>query len=87
MNSKMHKLFLTRCDMEESRQVSADDCQRCPRGSVVDGKSMVLCGGVAKFFVTPCFYEVRAAATVKDCMRCRYGTVGEDRIRVFCDRL
>ncbi|HIH00714.1 TPA: hypothetical protein HA259_01280 [Thermoplasmata archaeon] len=67
--------------------MNANDCQRCPSGSVVDGRSMVLCGGVAKFFVTPCFYDFRAAATVKDCLNCRFGAVAEDRIRVFCDRL
>jgi hypothetical protein len=87
MNPKMHKLFLTRCDVEESHQVNALECQRCPRGSVVDGRSMVICCGIAKFFVTPCFYDVRAAATVKDCVNGRFGTVGEDRLRVFCDRL
>jgi hypothetical protein len=87
MNPKMHKLFLTHCDMEESRQVSASDCQRCPRGSVVDERSMVICCGVVKFFVTPCFYDLRASASVKDCLKCRFGTVVEDRLRVLCDRL
>ena len=49
MNAKIHKLFLTRCDMHETRMVSATDCQRCPKGSVIDGRSRVVCAGETKF--------------------------------------
>jgi hypothetical protein len=87
MNPKIHKLFLTRCDLEESRQVSAADCMKCPMGSVVDGRSRVLCVGETKFFSTPCYYGMRSSATVHDCMACDYGAVGDDRLRVMCDRL
>lgn len=87
MNPKMHKLFLCRCDIGEPRQVSAADCQRCSRGSVIDGKTRVICMGETKFFVVPCYYDMRAAATVRDCVRCRFGTIGEDGLRVYCDRL
>jgi len=67
--------------------VSAADCQRCPNGSVVDGRSRVLCVGETKFFSTPCYFGMRASATVNDCLACRYGTVGADGLRVLCDRL
>jgi hypothetical protein len=87
MDSKMHKLFLTTCDLGEPRPVSARDCEGCPHGSVVDNKSRVICGGVTKFFVTPCYYDMRSAATVYDCEKCRFGRIGEDRIRVFCSRM
>jgi hypothetical protein len=87
MNAKIHKLFLTRCDMHETRMVSAADCQRCPKGSVIDGRSRVVCAGETKFFTTPCYFDMRASATVHDCTRCRFGTIGDDGLRVFCGRL
>ncbi|MFY9606890.1 MAG: hypothetical protein WAS24_09230 [Thermoplasmata archaeon] len=87
MTQKMHKLFLTTCDLGEQKPVGANDCERCPRGSVVDRKSRVICAGVTKFFVAPCFFDMRSAATVADCENCHWGEVGDDRIRVFCSRL
>jgi len=87
LNKQMHKLFTTTCDQDEPRQVSAIDCQECPRGSVVDNRSRVLCRGETKFFVTPCGYDMRSAATIDDCERCAYGEVGQDRLRVYCSRL
>ena len=87
MNAKVHKLFMTRCDMHETRMVSATDCQLCPKGSVIDGRSRVVCAGETKFFTTPCFFDMRASATVHDCTKCRFGTIGDDGLRVFCDRL
>ncbi len=87
MSQKMHKLFLTACDLGAERSVNASDCERCPHGSVVDGKSRVLCGGVTKFFVAPCYYDMRSAATINDCEKCSFGEVGQDRIRVFCSRI
>jgi hypothetical protein len=87
MTQKMHKLFLTTCDLGEERSVNASECESCPHGSVVDGKSRVICGGVTKFFYAPCCYEMRSAATIYDCAKCSFGEVGQDRIRVFCSRL
>lgn len=87
MSAKVHKLFLTRCDTHEMRMVSASECQRCPRGGVIDGGSRVLCAGETKFFTTPCCFEMRASATVHDCTKCRFGTIGDDGLRVFCGRL
>lgn len=88
MDAKMHKLFLTRCDvLPEGRMVSAADCSACPHGSVVDNRARVLCYGATKFFTVPCFYDMRASATVAECEGCHYGRVSEDRMRVFCDRL
>ncbi len=84
---KIHKLFLTTCDEGDARSVSAADCERCPRGSVVGGRRMVLCGGATKFFATPCYFGVRPSATLDDCDMCPHGEVGEDRMRVICDRL
>jgi len=86
MNPTVHKLFLTRCDLEESRQVSAVDCEKCSMGSVVDGRSRVLCAGVTKFFSTPCYHGMRSSATVGDCSACRFGAVGDDRLRVMCEK-
>jgi hypothetical protein len=86
MSKQMHKLFTTACDLAEPRQVSAVDCQKCPRGSVVDNRSRVLCSGETKFYMTPCCYDMRSAATVDDCERCPYGEIGQDRLRVFCSR-
>jgi hypothetical protein len=87
MSPKIHKLFITRCDLQEARQVCATDCQSCPRGSVIDGRSRVICSGETKFFTTPCYFDMRASATVHDCRKCPSGTVGQDGLRVFCDRL
>ncbi len=88
METKMHKLFLTRCDEPpEGRMVGSAECSACPHGSVVDNRSRVLCYGATKFFSVPCFYDMKASATVADCEACRYGTVSEDRMRVFCDRI
>ena len=88
METKMHKLFLTRCDERpEGRMVGSAECSACPHGSVVDNRSRVLCYGATKFFSVPCFYDMKASATVADCEACRYGTVSEDRMRVFCDRI
>lgn len=87
MNAKVHKLFQLRCEMHETRLVSAIDCQRCPRGSVIDSKSRVICAGETKFFTTPCYFDMRASATVHDCSKCRFGIVGDDGLRVFCERL
>jgi len=87
MTQKMHKLFLTTCDLGEARSVNASECESCPHGSVVDGKSRVVCGGVTKFFYAPCCYEMRSAATIHDCAKCEFGEVGQDRIRVFCSRM
>jgi len=87
MTQKMHKLFLTTCDLGEPRSVPADECERCPHGSVVDRKSRVICDGATKFFYAPCYYDMRSAATVYDCEKCRWGEVGADRTRVFCSRL
>jgi hypothetical protein len=87
MTQKMHKLFLTTCDLGEPRSVGADECERCPHGSVVDRKSRVICAGTTKFFLAPCYYDMRSAATVYDCEKCNWGEVGADRTRVFCSRL
>lgn len=87
MTQTQHKLFLTTCDIGEPRPVSAVDCSNCPRGSVVDNRTRVLCQGGTKFFVTPCFFDMRAAATVNECEACRFGEIGEDRLRVYCSRL
>ena len=87
MSPKMHKLFLASCDLQENRRVSAADCESCPSGSVVDGRTRVICQGETKFFVTPCYYDMRASATVQDCTKCRFGNVGVDGLRVLCDRL
>jgi hypothetical protein len=87
MTGKIHKLFLTTCDGSAPRPVSAVECERCPRGSVVGNRSMVLCGGETKFFTTPCYFGMRPSATLDDCVECVHGEVGDDRLRVFCDRL
>jgi hypothetical protein len=87
MSPTMHKLFLTTCDLGEARSVNANDCANCSHGTVIDGKSRVVCDGVTKFFVAPCCYEMRSAATIHDCSKCRFGEVGQDRIRVFCSRM
>jgi len=87
MSQKMHKLFLTTCDVGEPRSVTATDCIRCGKGTVIDNKTRVICGGATKFFVTPCFFDMRASATVQDCEECKFGDVGDDRLRVFCSRL
>jgi len=87
MTQKMHKLFQTTCDLGEPRSVGANECERCPHGSVVDRKSRVICAGTTKFFLAPCYYDMRSAATVYDCEKCRWGEVGDDRTRVFCSRL
>lgn len=87
MSPKVHKLFLTRCDLEGSRRVSAIDCERCPYGSVVDGRSRVICAGQTKFFMTPCYNGMRSSATAQDCRDCRFGEVGVDGLRVLCDRI
>ncbi len=86
MTPKVHKLFLTRCSLEEPRQVSASDCERCPIGSVVDRRSRVLCDGATKFFSTPCYHGMRSSATVVDCTACRHGSVSDDRLRVLCEK-
>ncbi len=87
MTQKMHKMFLAMCDLREARSVNASECGSCPHGSVVDGKSRVICDGVTKFFVAPCFNEMRSAATIYDCAKCEFGEVGDDRMRVFCSRM
>jgi hypothetical protein len=87
MSRIQHKLFLATCDIGEPHPVSAADCSRCPRGSVVDNKTRVICDGQTKFFLAPCLYDMRAAATVLECEKCRFGEVGEDRLRVYCSRL
>ena len=87
MSQKMHKLFLTTCDLAEPKSVTASDCEKCDHGSVVDNKSRVICQGATKFFVTPCYYDMRAAATVYDCEKCPFGDIGDDRLRVFCSRI
>jgi hypothetical protein len=88
MSAKMHKLFVTRCDIRpDMPTVSAVECSACPHGSVVDGRSRVLCYGVTKFFTVPCCYDMRAGATLADCEKCPHGEVSTDRLRVFCDRL
>lgn len=88
MDAKMHKLFLTRCDVRpEGRMVSAAECNSCAHGSVVDNSARVLCYGVTKFFMVPCFYDMRASATVADCEACSHGKVSDDRMRVFCSRM
>ncbi len=87
MSQKVHKLFLTTCDLGERRSVTATDCARCGRGMVIDNKSRVICRGTMKFFVTPCYFDLRASATVHDCEECKFGEVGEDRLRVICSRL
>lgn len=86
MNKQMHKLFLAKCDFDEPRQVSATECLKCPRGTVVDNMSKVICSGETKFFMALCLYDMRSAATVDDCEKCAYGLVGQDRLRVFCSR-
>lgn len=88
METKMHKLFLTRCDERpEGRMVNAAECNACPHGSVVDNNSRVLCYGVTKFFSVPCYYDMKAAATVGECDACPWGVVSDDRARVFCNRI
>ncbi len=87
MTGKIHKLFLTNCTMGAPRSVSAEDCERCSHGSVVDGRSRVLCGGGTKFFTTPCYFGTRPSATVMDCDECVHGEIGGDRLRVYCNRL
>jgi len=85
MAQQIHKLFLARCDrLGEPKMVSASDCERCPRGSVIDRKTRVICEGETKFFLAPCFNDMRAAATVIDCENCPHGEIGDDRLRVFC---
>jgi len=86
-NRKQHKLFLTTCDQEEHRPVTAIDCEHCRKGEVIDMRSRVVCGGVTKFFMTPCGFDMRAATTVPECEKCEYGEVSEDRIRVYCSRM
>jgi len=85
MSAKMHKIFMTRCDLRESRMVSAPDCNRCSRGSVVDNGSRVLCAGITKFFTVPCYFEMKSSSSVIECLRCPHGEVSQDRLRVFCD--
>ena len=87
MSQKIHKLFLTTCNVGEARSVTASDCTKCGRGMVIDNKSRVICRGCTKFFVTPCYFELRASATVHDCEECEFGEIGEDRLRVFCSKL
>ncbi len=87
MSQKVHKLFLATCDIGEARSVTATDCAKCGRGSVIDNKSRVICCGSMKFFVTPCFLNLRCSATVYDCEECEFGEIGDDRLRVFCSRL
>lgn len=84
---KQHKLFLVTCDLGEPHSVTAIDCEHCPSGSVIDGRSRVMCGGVTKFFAVPCGFDMHASATVQDCDKCCDGEVCEDRIRVYCDRM
>jgi len=87
MDQKIHKLFLTTCDLEEKKMVSASECDACPHGSVIDNKTRVICAGIVKFFVVPCYYDMRCAATIYDCESCGYGEIGPDRLRVFCSRM
>ncbi|MGD9963304.1 MAG: hypothetical protein AB7S97_05340 [Thermoplasmata archaeon] len=88
MESKMHKLFLTRCDERpEGGMVSAAECGACPHGSVVDNNSRVICYGATKFFYVPCYYEMKSSATVSECEACPWGVVSDDRSRVFCNRI
>ncbi|UCE91518.1 MAG: hypothetical protein JSV90_09000 [Methanobacteriota archaeon] len=86
MSAKVHKLFLTRCGLQENRTVSASDCEACPLGSVIDARSRVICSGQTRFFSTPCYYGIRPAATVCDCEDCRFGEVGPDRASVICQK-
>jgi len=86
-SGKQHKLFVTICELREHRSVTAMDCEQCPRGSVIDARSRVMCRGVTKFFMTPCGFDMRAAATVQECVECKFGDVREDRIRVYCSRM
>jgi len=87
MPQVMHKLFLTRCELGEPRQVSAQDCEKCPHGSVIDSRTRVICEGATKFFVAPCYFDMRAAATVDECEKCHFGEVAPDRLRVYCNRI
>jgi hypothetical protein len=86
MSAKVHKLFLTGCDLREARRVSASECEACPMGSVIDGRSCVICSGRMRFFSTPCYYGMRPSATVRDCEDCRFGEVAADRLSVLCTR-
>ncbi|UCE45346.1 MAG: hypothetical protein JSU93_00135 [Methanobacteriota archaeon] len=86
MNPKVHKLFMTACDLQESRRVSAIDCEKCSHGSVVDHRSRVICAGQTKFFTAPCYFGMRSSATVRDCGECRFGEIGLDGLRVLCGR-
>jgi len=83
---RQHKLFVVICDREKAHPVTAIDCERCSSGSVIDGRSRVVCGGVTKFFMTPCGFDMRSAATVEECDKCKSGEICEDRIRVYCSR-
>jgi len=87
MPQKMHKLFLTTCDLAEPRSVTAAECSACSRGSVIDNKARVICSGETKYFTAPCYYDMRAAATVAECEQCPFGEIGVDRLRVYCDRM
>ncbi|MBU1158977.1 MAG: hypothetical protein KKE24_06535 [Candidatus Thermoplasmatota archaeon] len=87
MSAKMHKIFMTRCDLGESRMVSAPDCSRCSHGSVVDNGSRVLCAGITKFFMVPCYFDMKASASIIECERCPHGEMSQDRLRVFCDAM
>ena len=87
MPQKMHKLFLTMCDLAEPRSVTAAECSTCPHGSVIDNKTRVICSGEMKYFTAPCYYDMRAAATVAECENCSFGEIGPDRLRVYCDRM
>ena len=86
MVAKVHKLFLTDCERGEALRVRAPDCEACPLGSVIDGRSRVVCSGQMKFFSTPCYHGLRPSATVRDCEECRFGEVGPDRLGVLCSR-
>ncbi|MEM0342649.1 MAG: hypothetical protein QXJ32_08055 [Thermoplasmata archaeon] len=87
LGGKQHKMFLTRCEMGEPRQVTAAECEKCPHGKVLNNRTVVICAGSMKFFVTPCFFDARASATVRDCEECEWGEIGEDRLRVLCGRI
>lgn len=86
MGAKVHKVFLARCDMKEAQMIRATDCETCPLGSVIDGRSRVICSGQTKFFCAPCYHGMRPAATVRDCDDCRFGDVGPDRMSVLCQK-
>lgn len=85
MHEGKHRVFLVRCD-QRMRNVSAEDCGKCERGTVLDNKLSVLCDGQTKYFLTPCCSDMKSAASVADCEKCEWGELGEDRLRVYCSK-